>query len=199
MANARRKTLRVVLLEFGKVLDAESKYGGNACVRHRRKPPAPSSVLALPLFFPRVNALKLGDDDYSTWLNASLQKQTNPQALPSPFSLAGAARSRALVAVRVSLAAAEKIGALSSVPSASHTTGAASSRREGMSSAIESMSSAIETLNTRPELYIARAGLLAMMDDGGGGKEGGERICSDYGQAAASDFATALWFSHSHD
>lgn len=110
---------------------------------------------------------------------------------------------RALVAVRVNFAAAEKIGALSSVPSASATTAAASARREGMSSAIDSMSSAIEIMNTRPELYIERAGLFAMMSGGGGGKGSGERFGGetekDYGQAAASDLATALWFSHSHE
>lgn len=104
----------------------------------------------------------------------------------------------------MNLAAAEKIGALSSAPSVSVTTGAASARREGMNSAIEIMSSAIETMSTRPELYIERAGLLAMMGDGGGGgKGGGERIGGesgkDYGRAAASDFATALWLSHSYD
>lgn len=76
-----------------------------------------------------------------------------------------------------------------------------------MSNAIASISSAIETMSTRPELYIERARLLAMMDDGGGGGGGkddgkGNMGCKsgkDYRQAAASDFATALWLSHSHD
>ena len=119
------------------------------------------------------------------------------------MSLAGAARSRALVAVRVNLAAAEKIGALSSAASASGSaTGTGSSRREGMMSAIENMSSAIETTNTCAKLYIERAGLLAMMDgDGkkGGGGRGGEDT-EDYREAAASDFAMALWIdSHVED
>ena len=118
------------------------------------------------------------------------------------MSLAGAARSRALVAVRVNLAAAEKIGALSSAAASASATGTGSSRREGMMSAIENMSSAIETTNTCAKLYIERAGLLAMMDgDGkkGGGGRGGEDT-EDYREAAASDFAMALWIdSHVED
>lgn len=106
------------------------------------------------------------------------------------------ARSRALVAVRVNLAAAEKIGAMSTVPSAS---GSATCRREGMQNAIESISSAIESMNTCPKLYIERGGLLAMMDNAGG-RAGGEGVEKDYGEAAASDFATALWMdSHLQD
>lgn len=114
--------------------------------------------------------------------------------MPGPLSLEGASRSRALVAVRVNLAAAEKIGALSSAAWAS-ATGPGSSRHEGMISAIENMSSAIEATSAFPELYIERAGLLAMMD-GGGKKRGGDRgnECTEgYREAAASDFAMALW------
>ena len=176
-----------------------NKSGKRACSVGGRSTPPLSDVHRLDCVFlsSTLCFLKIGDNVYY------LEK--TPQAIPSPLSLAGAARSRALGTVRVNLAAAEKIGALSSAPSASATTGAASSRLEGMGSAIESMSSAIETMNTRPELYIERAGLLAMMDDGGGGggEGGGERIGGesgrDYGRAAASDFATALWFSHSRD
>lgn len=115
--------------------------------------------------------------------------------MPGPLSLAGASRSRALVAVRVNLAAAEKIGALSSAGSAS-ATGTRSSRHEGMVSAIENMSSAIEANSACPKLYIERAGLLAMMDGGGTKKRGGDRSnesTEDYREAAASDFAMALW------
>jgi len=79
----------------------------------------------------------------------------------------------------------------------------ASSRHEGMISAIEKMSSAIEATKACPKLYIERAGLLAMMDGCGKKKESGDRgkECTEgYREAAASDFAMALWMdSHMYD
>lgn len=68
-----------------------------------------------------------------------------------------------------------------------------------MDNAIESISSAIESMNTCPKLYIERGGLFAMMDSAGV-RAGGGGVGKDYGEAAASDFATALWIdSHIQD
>lgn len=63
-----------------------------------------------------------------------------------------------------------------------------------MQNAIESMSSAIESMNTCPKLYIERGGLLAMMDNAGS-HAAAEGVDKDYGEEAASDFATALWMN----
>ncbi|CAN0558752.1 unnamed protein product [Ectocarpus sp. 12 AP-2014] len=129
---------------------------------------------------------------------------------PGPLSLAGAARSRALSAISVNLAAAEKIGAMSS------STGQAppyprdrSHKREGLARAIAALSNAITLApNPSPKLYMGRGGLFAKMDQGdsadsSGGKVGDEAgrgnsgrggvSLNGYGEAAASDFATALW------
>ncbi|CAB1115628.1 unnamed protein product [Ectocarpus sp. CCAP 1310/34] len=130
---------------------------------------------------------------------------------PGPLSLAGAARSRALSAISVNLAAAEKIGAMSS------STGQAppcprdrSHKREGLARAIAALSNAITLAPTpSPKLYMGRGGLYAKMDQGdsadissgekvgdeaGRGKsDRGGMSLNGYGEAAASDFATALW------
>ncbi|CAM9131600.1 unnamed protein product, partial [Scytosiphon promiscuus] len=125
-------------------------------------------------------------------------------APPTQFSLTGTARSRALLAVRVNLAAAEKVGALSGAGSAPPRPINQLHRREALAKAIASLSSAIAlSPNPDPKLYVERGGLFAMMDasgtgkdDGGGDGEGVDRRgpCADeYAKAAASDFATALW------
>lgn len=129
----------------------------------------------------------------------------NPQAIPTPLSLTGTARSRALLAVKVNLAAAEKIGALSGTGPAPSRPINQQNRRGALGKAIASLSSAITlSPNPDPKLYVERGGLFAMMDttgpgkNGRGGKDkGGEELggecANDYGKAAASDFATALW------
>lgn len=103
------------------------------------------------------------------------------QALPGAWSLEGAARSRALVAIDVNLAAAEKLGAMSA-------SRRVEQRRAGLARAVDCISDAIGKNAFLPELYIERGGLLARIGEAqSGGDSGGE------GEAAASDFATALW------
>ncbi|CAM9256815.1 unnamed protein product, partial [Hapterophycus canaliculatus] len=131
-------------------------------------------------------------------------------ALPTPLSLTGTARSRALLAVRVNLAAAEKIGALSGTGQSQQFRPINQKNRQTcLAQAVASLSSAISLSPVpSPELYIERGGLFAMMDAGVGGKNGrggeggGEKArrecANDYGKAAASDFATALWLDLHH-
>lgn len=134
-----------------------------------------------------------------------------PQVPPGPLSLAGAARSRALSAISVNLAAAEKIGAMSSsTVQAPPCPRDRSHKREGLARAIAALSNAITLApNPSPKLYMGRGGLFAKMDQGdsaysnSGGKVGDEAgrgksgrggvSLNGYGEAAASDFATALW------
>lgn len=102
-------------------------------------------------------------------------------SIRSSWVLAGASRKRALFVIRVNLAAAEKIGAMS-VP-----RGAAANREVALASAIEHMSNAIGIDASLPELYVERGMLLATAGDGGRGGGG-----SSWGRQAATDFATAL-------
>lgn len=127
------------------------------------------------------------------------------QALPTPLSLTGTARSRALLAIKVNLAAAEKIGALSGTGQGPSRPINQQNRRKALTRAIASLSSAITlSPDPSPKLYVERGGLFAMMDTSsagksgrGGKRDGGEEWCgertNDCGKAAASDFATALW------
>lgn len=103
------------------------------------------------------------------------------QGGPEAWSLAGAARSHALTTIRVNLAAVEKIGAMSASQRRER-------RREGLERAIGCMSDAIASCGLCPELFIERGGLFARIDadNVAGGSSG-------HGEAAASDFATALW------
>lgn len=105
----------------------------------------------------------------------------NTQPVLGAWDLVGAARSHALMAIRVNLAAAEKIGAMSA-----HLRG--EQRRAGLHRAIDWMTDAISSYGLCPETYIERGGLLARVGaySVGDGVSGG---C----EAAASDFARALW------
>lgn len=108
--------------------------------------------------------------------------------IPGAWGLARAARFRALAAIRVNLAAAEKIGAMSASPGSER-------RRAGLARAIECMTDAIRGDDVFPELYIERGELFARIGKakGGGGDEVEGVGVGGAGVAAASDFATALW------
>lgn len=109
----------------------------------------------------------------------------NGQELTQPalgaWDLVGAARSHALMAIRVNLASAEKIGAMSA-----HLRG--EQRRAGLRRAIDLMTDAISSYGLCPETYIQRGGLLARV----GAYGIGDGVPSG-SEAAASDFAKALW------
>lgn len=101
------------------------------------------------------------------------------QNTPGSWDLACAARCRALVAIRVNLSAAEKIGAM--------VCRDVEARRVGLICAIECMNDAIHCSRSDfpfPELYLERGGMHAIIG-GAAMKESGER--------AGEDFATALW------
>lgn len=97
------------------------------------------------------------------------------------WDLVGAARSHALVAIRVNLASAEKIGAMSV-----HLKW--QQRRVGLRRAIDWMTDAISSYGLCPETYIQRGELLARVGAYSIG-DGASSGC----EAAASDFARALW------
>lgn len=101
------------------------------------------------------------------------------QAIPSyTWDLAGAARDRVLMAIRVNLSAAEKIRA--NLDRSSDRL-----KNDGLVRAIECMTGAIQLDPSIPENYVERGGLLARI-----GATGADRI--DYVRRAAADFATAL-------
>lgn len=107
-------------------------------------------------------------------------QEHTPPALGA-WDLVGATRSQALMAIRVNLASAEKIGAMSA-----HLRG--EQRRAGLRRAIDWMTDAIGSYGLCPETYIQRGDLLARVGAYGIG-DGVSSAC----EAAASDFARALW------
>lgn len=107
--------------------------------------------------------------------------QDHTQPALGAWDLVGAARSQALMAIRVNLASAEKIGAMSP-----HLWG--QQRRAGLRRAIDRMTDAISSYGLCPETYIQRGELLARV----GAYGIGDGVSSAY-EAAASDFARALW------
>lgn len=127
----------------------------------------------------RDSRLTLGTAETAARMSSDYTSTSINQAGSGLWNLVGGARFRALTAIRVNLAAAYKVGALSGVAS---RTGRGKRRREGLVRAIECMNDAICVADTTlSELYIERGGLHAMI-----GAEG------DAGTAAASDFATAI-------
>lgn len=127
----------------------------------------------------RDSRLTLGAAETAARVPSGYSSSSTQQTVPGPWSLVGAARCRALLAIRVNLAAAHKIGAFSRGTS---RLGWEKRRREGLARAVECMTDAIGVADTaHSELYIERGGLLAMVG-----------ADTEEGTTAASDFATAL-------
>lgn len=102
----------------------------------------------------------------------------------------GSARVRALLAIRVNLAAAEKMGAKNAVGTSRGSISRYPEGGGGLARAIECMNAAIELDPSLPEMYVERGGLLARLAtvDASDGNVGGNL----YIARAAADFATAL-------
>lgn len=127
----------------------------------------------------RDSRLTLGAAERAARVPSGYSSSSTQQTVPGPWSLVGAARRRALLAIRVNLAAAHKIGAFSRGTS---RPGWERRRREGLARAVECMTDAICVADTAlSELYIERGGLLAVVG-----------ADMEEGTTAASDFATAL-------
>lgn len=109
-------------------------------------------------------------------------RKKHPQLALGAWGLAGDARCHALTAIRVNLAAAEKIIAMTGSPRGGQ-------RRAALDRAIDRMTDAIRSYSFCPEAYIERGGLLARVGAYNMEEKGISAGCG----SAASDFAAALW------